>query len=291
MLRAGAAVLTTAEGVFGGTGAVDGLAESPRAATKSFWEPLDRQMIDGLQVRPSDHVLDAGCGRGDHLVLLGAAASQGSVAGLDINPDALAAAGTRVREARQTGRVRLHQADLLKPPFAEGGLDLIWASHVLHILADPVAAVRTLKRLLKPGGRIAVREDRHMTKLLPYDFGVGTPGLEYRIELLSVNRFVADRMRRGPVPFGWARVLVEAGFREVKAKSFLFELQPPFTDAQELHLRDHLRRHLELGRTLCPEDRQTLERITDPRSEHYVLRRPDLLFTSVATVYLGTSPS
>ncbi len=45
---------------------------------------------------------------------------------------------------------------MLQPPFAEGRFDLVWSVNVINHLHDPAAGVRTLSRLLRPGGRIAV---------------------------------------------------------------------------------------------------------------------------------------
>jgi hypothetical protein len=82
-------------------------------------------------------------------------------------------------------------------------------------------------------------------------------------------------------------VLRKAGLKEVRAQSFLFEADPPFTVEQESYLRNHLKRQLEWGDKLSAEDRRTLELLTDPKSENDTFRRTDLRVVSVSTVYLG----
>lgn len=254
-----------------------------RTPTGSFWEPVDRQMVDWLAVRPADRVLDAGCGRGDHLGPFAEAAA--AVAGLDRKADSLTAAEGRLKAHPRAGRITYHAGDVLTPPFEAGSFDLAWTSHVLHILKDPVAGAKALAGVTKPGGRVAVREDGAHAWVLPLDTGVGRPGLEYRTTAAFMEWFVDDRLGRGRVPFGWTEVLRKAGLKEVRAKAFLFEAAPPFAAAQLDYLRKYLRGRLR--ESLSAEDKTALERLTDPASPHDFARRPDLHVVSVSTVYVG----
>lgn len=254
-----------------------------RTSTGSFWEPLDRQMIDWLGVKPADKVLDAGCGRGDHLGPFAEAA--GSVAGLDLKAASLAAARDRLKAHPQAGKITFHEGDVLAPPFQPASFDLVWTSHVLHILKDPVAGAKALAGVLRKGGRLAVREDGMHTWVLPLDTGVGRPGLEYRTTAAFMEWFEDDRLGRGRVPFGWAEVLRKAGLKEVRPKAFLFEATPPFTPDQREYLRKYLRGRLR--ESLTADDKTALERLTDPKSDHDFAKRPDLHVVSVSTVYLG----
>ena len=260
--------------------------EAPaRTPTGSFWEPLDRQMIDWLGIKPGQAVLDAGCGNGDHLGLF--AESAGFVTGLDLSAKNLNTAKERLKNHRRRERIAYVKGDVLNPPFKSESFDLVWASHVLHILKDPVAGAKALASTLRQGGRLAVREDGAHTWMLPLDTGVGRPGLESRLNALFVEWFVDDRLARGRVPFGWTEVLRKAGLKDVRTKSFLFEAYPLFTEAQVTYLRSRLKRQLEWGDKLSAEDRRTLELLTDPKSEHDAFRRNDLHVVSVSTVYIG----
>lgn len=253
----------------------------------SFWEQLNRSMIDWLKVQPLHQVLDAGCGCGDHVQLFAEALHpDGSLTALDIAPEALEKAKTRMEDRSGSQCVRYQQGDIRKLPFADGRFDLVWASYVfLHpgVREDMVSAARECKRVLKPGGRIAVCEDCSRSKLLPLDIGIGRPGIECRLS----TAFVEARVKRGCYPFGWTRLLRDAGFRDVSAHSFLFELSPPFSDSQCAYLRHSLREYLQ--EDISSEDRETLTEITDPNSPHDALKRSDLYFLSVATVYTGSA--
>lgn len=283
-LRTGAALAVAA-----GAKRLDAAGEKPVTPGRpapSFWEPLDRQMIDWLNVRSADRVLDAGCGVGHHAAIFAEKVAEGSVAALDIEPQVLEIARARLRATPNADRVTFHEGDVLRPPFEKATFDLVWASHVLHILRDPVAGAKALKAILKPAGRLVVREDGAHTWMLPLDTGTGRPGLEYRTTAAFVEWFVDDRLKRGRVPFGWTEVLRQAGFKNVRQKSFLFEAGPPFAPSQAAYLRTYLRSRLR--KTLSADDRHALEQLTDPNSEHDFLNRPDLHVVSVSTVYLGT---
>jgi ubiquinone/menaquinone biosynthesis C-methylase UbiE len=240
-------------------------------------------MIDWLGVKPHQKVLDAGCGRGDHLGPF--AESAAAVAGLDLKAASIAAAKDRLKGHPQVGKVAFHEGDVLALPFQPASFDLVWTSHVLHILKDPVAGAKALKGVLKEGGRLAVREDGAHAWVLPLDTGVGRPGLEYRTTAAFMEWFVDDRLGRGRVPFGWTEVLRKAGLKEVRPKAFLFEAAPPFTPGQTEYLRKYLRGRLR--ETLSADDKRALEQLTDPKSDHDFAGRPDLHVVSVSTVYLG----
>lgn len=244
-------------------------------------------MIWSLGLQRTARVLDAGCGKGDHVQLLAERCREGSVAALDISPPAVAAINARFAESPLKDRITAHEADVLKIPFGASTFDLAWSSHTMHILNDPVAGVRELARVVKPGGRVAIREDAYSARLLPLDIGIGEPGLESRIQAAFTKWFAADRLERGRVPYGWPRVLTNAGLRGIKTTSFTFQLSQPFSPMQTEYLRGFLRRKAELAH-LDATDKHTLLRITEPGTPDDALSRDDLHFTDLATVYVGT---
>ena len=251
----------------------------------SFWEPLNRDMIDWLNIWPPCQVLDAGCGRGDHVALFAQALHPGgSVTALDIDPEALQKTRAKMSGRTEAECVRYQEGDIRKLPFPPGKFDLVWARHMFlapSIREDMVPVASECQRVLKSGGRIAVCEDCCRGRLLPLDIGIGRPGIEYRLRAA----FIEARVKPGCYPFGWTQLLTDAGFSRVSAHSFLFELSPPFSESQRVYLRHYLREYLR--EDISPEDRKTLTEITDPNHPHDVLSRSDLYFVSVATVYTG----
>jgi len=228
-----------------------------------FWEPQDRMMILALGLARDAYVLDAGCGKGNHVQLLAERCREGRIVALDISPEAIAGIKARFADSELKDRVAVHHGDVLKTPFEAASFDLAWSSHTMHILNDPVAGVRELARVVKPGGRVAIREDEYSARLLPLDIGIGEPGIESRIQAAFTKWFAADRLKRGRVPFGWSRVLRNAGLSEIKVVSFTYQLSPPFSPMQTDYLRKFLRGKADLEH-LDASDKATLLRITEP---------------------------
>jgi len=96
-------------------------------------------------------VLDVGCGMGRFIeVVLKAGASE--IIGVDLS-DAVQAATDNFRG---NNNVTILQADLHELPFPDESFDIIYAIGVLHHTPDTEKAFKSLVRLLKPGGKIAI---------------------------------------------------------------------------------------------------------------------------------------
>ncbi len=247
------------------------------------YAPLDAQMLAWLGLPQGTRVLDAGCGAGEMVVRFAEAVGEaGAVVAVDGSPSALALAQQAVAAASVAERVMLREANLLELPLDSASFDLAWCSYVLHHIADPVAAARELRRVVRPGGHVVVRETGMPLRALPFDLGIGTPGLEDRLRVAHNRWFANHRYAtsvKQPYPYGWAQVLREAGCRDISAHTFLLELQPPFTSAQQAWLAETFRKpldDLERRQFLGAADQETLAALTDPDSPHYLLRRPDL---------------
>jgi ubiquinone/menaquinone biosynthesis C-methylase UbiE len=116
--------------------------------------PLARDLIAAAQLRPGERVLDVACGTG---VVTRMAAAQvgptGAVAGLDINPGMLVVA--RSVTPRDTN-IEWYETSAEAMPLADASFDVVLCQMGLQFIADKLRALREIRRVLRPGGRVVL---------------------------------------------------------------------------------------------------------------------------------------
>ncbi|MCY4102268.1 MAG: class I SAM-dependent methyltransferase [bacterium] len=111
-------------------------------------------------LRSDAEVLDVGCGPGT--ITLGLARRAGRVVGVDMSPEMVEACGAlAAREG--VANVSFEAGSAYELPFDGDAFDMVYAHQVLQHLADPVAALREFRRVLRPGGLVAVRDSVYAT--------------------------------------------------------------------------------------------------------------------------------
>jgi SAM-dependent methyltransferase len=108
-------------------------------------------------LRPGMRLLDAGCGPGSITLGMAAAVAPGEVVGLDLSPAMVEQARALATE-RGVPNVRFDVGDVLALPFPDAGFDAAFESAVLEHVPDPARAVRELRRVLRPGGVVGLRD-------------------------------------------------------------------------------------------------------------------------------------
>jgi SAM-dependent methyltransferase len=107
-----------------------------------------RAILDALALGPGDHLLELGCGGG--LLLRDALATGAGATGLDHSEEMVGLARKRAPGAE----VVLAKAESL--PFGDDAFSAVAMSVVFFLLDEPVAVLRECRRVLRPGGRLAV---------------------------------------------------------------------------------------------------------------------------------------
>jgi ubiquinone/menaquinone biosynthesis C-methylase UbiE len=116
--------------------------------------PLAADLIDTAALRPSERVLDVACGTGVVARLaVERVGPTGTVAGLDLNPGMLAVA----RAVTPPGlSIEWHEASAKAMPLPDEEFDVVLCQLGLQFVPDKPAALLEMRRVLAPGGRLAI---------------------------------------------------------------------------------------------------------------------------------------
>jgi ubiquinone/menaquinone biosynthesis C-methylase UbiE len=202
-------------------------------------------------------LLDIGCGPGSITAGFADIVAPGSVIGIDSSADVVAQAAETHRDL---ANVEFREGNVYDLDFADESFDVVHAHQLLQHVADPVAALREMRRVVRPGGIVAARDA---------DFGAMAwhPAVEeleewrtlYR-DLARGNRGEPDAGRRLP---GWASA---AGFAHVEVSSSNWTYATP--EERRFHAGSWADRVLHsafaeqtLDRGLA--DQQTLDRLAE----------------------------
>ena len=127
-------------------------------------------------------VLEAGCGVGAQTVTLAARSPGARITSFDVSEDSVAAARARVADAGLAG-VEFMQADIFALPFAPASFDHVFLCFVLEHLADPVAALAALARVVRPGGTVTVIEGDHGSAYFHPESAAARAAIDAQVQL------------------------------------------------------------------------------------------------------------
>ncbi|WP_104116297.1 methyltransferase domain-containing protein [Arthrobacter sp. B1805] len=216
------------------------------ASSAAYLEPFLEAGMD---------VLDIGCGPGSITAGLADIVAPGTVLGIDSSADVIAQAAEGHADL---ANVEFRVGNVYDLDAPDESFDVVHAHQLLQHLADPVAALREMRRVVRPGGIVAARDA---------DFGAMTwyPAVDELEEWRELYRDLArgnggepDAGRRLP---GWA---TEAGFAVVEVSSSNWVYATP--EERNFHAESWAERVLHsafaeqtLERGIA--DQQTLERL------------------------------
>lgn len=172
----------------------------PRVLGMPSFETEVSSLVDRLDLRTGDTVLDVACGQGNFTAALAKAVGpEGLVIGVDISRAMLARAAVHVREQRLEN-VLLIRADALHLPLADRSFATVNCSGGLHQFPDLTQAIREMGRVSRPNARITVS-----------GFAESESDSFRRFKHWTARRFEAHFVPMDRL----ARELSDAGYREI----------------------------------------------------------------------------
>jgi demethylmenaquinone methyltransferase/2-methoxy-6-polyprenyl-1,4-benzoquinol methylase len=172
------------------------------------WRRLAAESV----VRRGDRVLDAAWGTGD-LAIADRKAGAGKVTGLDFSEAMLV-------RARKKAPLEWVQGDMLALPFADATFDAATVGFGVRNVADLELGLRELRRVLRPGGRLAILEITQPRGALRPFFSLWfdriVPLLGRVLPGGSAYSYLPASVRRFPDAETLARLLRDCGFADVR---------------------------------------------------------------------------
>jgi SAM-dependent methyltransferase len=112
---------------------------------RALFEERYREVISTLE--PPGKILDVGCGTGDFLLVCSEHGWE--TVGVDISSYA-------ARITRERTRGEAHGGPLADAPLVPASFDVVHMHHMLEHVADPVSTLKSVRELLRPGGRLVI---------------------------------------------------------------------------------------------------------------------------------------
>lgn len=236
-----------------------------------------------IEWRRVRHVLDVGCGPGVATIALAGQAPNARVTALDTSAPLL----TRVQARAKSldGRVVTVQADLdgdlpdLEPA------DVVWASMVLHHVADPAATLARLRDCLIAGGTLAMVEFAGPPAVLPADDPMLYEGAWSRLEAAAAA-VLRERLGLDPWTLDWPSMLADAGFTDISERTRAAYHPAPLTTDTRRWIAKHVNRGLSMAADRLPAaDVAPLQELADSAPN-----RRDLFVRAERRVLIASRP-
>jgi len=258
-----------------------------------FQEPEARHIIADLALPPASRGLDVGCGVGLYgLWLAEAVGKDGRVIGIEPEAARVEAARALVGGRLESGRLELREGDGTAIPLPDASVDWLWCGDVLHHIVETERALREFLRVVRPGGRIIIKESQVLSAL----FLPGHPELERRIQLAEIRRTLDEGGGRS---FQERRQTTLASLRavgvpEVAMRTYLLERRAPLGPADHDYIQ-----HTVFTRNwgeriqslLTTEDWDRRSALCEAGSRGNILLNPDYFCLYPISVFIARIPA
>ena len=186
-----------------------------------------RAAVDLLDLPPGARVLDLCTGTADLLIEALARDPRHRGLGVDLSHEMLVRGERKLERGGFASRAALSGGDGERLPVRSGLFDGALVSFGIRNVGDPVAALREVRRALRPGGRFVVLEFSTPKGVLGAAYRLYFRHVLPRIGALvsgdsSAYTYLPASVAKFPTPEAFAGLMEEAGFRDVRVRLLTF---------------------------------------------------------------------
>jgi len=241
-----------------------------------------RQIVGRVPVSEHDTILDVGCGDGYFTGLL--SERGGSVMGVDNLEAYLATARSHVKR----GNVEFMQGDARRLPFSDQSVDIVWSAHSMQSYPDIPQCLREFRRVLKPGGTLAVLETDNVHSVMlswPPDLELVVRQVEHR-EIGDEDSYIGTYFPRFA-----QRLMDVAGFEQFDAQHIFVHRIGAAAESLTEFVRLYLSNLLATtGEHLSDRMKARLAILSDSASKKFLPRQKAFSFGSLQVLMLTKVP-
>lgn len=252
-------------------------------------ESVLRLLIQSLRLHPGSCGIDIGCGIGLQTLLLAeSVGSQGHVTGVDIVPEFLAFGEDLVRKAGFSEQITFREGEMNSLPFVEDIFDWAWSSDCIgYPLGDLSPILKELLRVVKPGGSVIILAWSSQ-QVLP-----GYPMVEASLNATCSSYIPFVKSKNPEHHFLRAlRSFHQAGLEEVKAQTFVGDVQSPLSEGERIALISLFDMLWGDPPSDAPSgDREEFRRLCKPESADFILDIPGYYAFFTYTMFWGKKPA
>lgn len=250
-------------------------------------EQKRRQMVNDLNLKRGDIVLDLGCGPGLWTSLLAEKVKPtGQIVGLDSDTDFIRYASENIADLYRK-IIKFHEGNFHSVAFKDDSFDLVLFGNCFAYVTDHQKVLQEQKRVTRKGGRIAVK-----------DFE-GSVLVVHPIEpllTLKVITAAAQALKENPPnpPFDnfsgqkLRGLLSKAGLKNVSTTSYAVQIVPPLTPEAKRYITGNAKWYADKGRPyLSEEDFEQWQACFDSASEEYIIDSEEFYFCMLEILVIG----
>lgn len=247
-----------------------------------------RAMVEALDLQAGECVIDVGCGPGYWSELFAEqVGATGRVVGVDLSPQLVGHARARNERGPFADRLDFRVGRFDDLPVADGAGSTVFFGNCLTYVGATDRVFAELRRITRPGGRIAVKDfDGGALVIHPLD-----RALTYRV-LAAADRALVETPPDPPFDNYAGRkvngLMRNAGLADVATRSWAIQFTAPLAPPAARYIRGNAEWY---ARTATPfldaPDQAAWLAAFDPGSPDYILDRPDFYFCMLEILAVG----